>query len=126
MSLTGHFYQSTCVSKLDGKHPRLPSDSHCFEFEKAVKIARAVAFIGSVENAVAKANVCLQAAQQRQKKYAEYRTESGEMAWSLSRLLESASCYPKPYMNGLNLQDPCSTWSSQPHSEHCCIDVTFM
>ena len=52
-----------------GKHPRLPSDlTLSSERKKAVKDAKAVDFTGNIEKAVAKAKVCLQAAQQRQKK----------------------------------------------------------
>ena len=70
-----------------GKHPRLPSDlTLSSERKKAVKDAKAVDFIGNIEKAVAKAKVCLQAAQQRQKKYADEKRidvqyEVGEMAW---------------------------------------------
>ena len=70
-----------------GKHPRLPSDlTLSCERKKAVKDAKAVDFIGNIEKAVAKAKVCLQAAQQRQKKYADEKRmdvqyEVGEMAW---------------------------------------------
>ena len=69
-----------------GKYPRLPSDlTLSAERKKAVKDAKAVDFIGNIENAVAKAKVCLQAAQQRQKKYAaekriDVQYEIGEMA----------------------------------------------
>ena len=50
-----------------GKHPRLPTDlTLSCERKKAVKDAKAVGFIGNIEKAVAKAKVCLQAAQQRQ------------------------------------------------------------
>ena len=56
------------------------------ERQKAVKDAKAVYFIGNIEKAVAKATVCLQAAQQRQKIYADEKRidlqyEIGEMAW---------------------------------------------
>ena len=54
-----------------GKHPRLPSDlTLSSERKKAVKDidAKAVDFTGNIEKAVAKAKVCLQAAQQRQRK----------------------------------------------------------
>ena len=55
-----------------GKHPRLPSDLTLGdERKKAVKDAKAVDFIGNIQKAVARAKVCLQAAQQRQKKYAD-------------------------------------------------------
>ena len=53
-----------------GKHPRLPS-ALSSERKKAVKDAKAVESIGNIEKAVAKAKVCLQAAQQRQRKYAD-------------------------------------------------------
>ena len=70
-----------------GKHPRLPTDlTLSCERKKAVKDAKAVDFIGNIEKAVAKDKVCLQAAQQRQKKYADEKRmdvqyEVGEMAW---------------------------------------------
>ena len=52
-----------------GKHPRLPSDlTLSSERKKAVKDAKVVDFTGNIETAVAKAKVCLQAAQQRQRK----------------------------------------------------------
>ena len=70
--------------------------------------AKAVDFIGDTEKTVAKAKACLQAAQQRQKKYADEKHmdvqyEVGDMAWnfrlSLSRMLLCATCC----QNGLDL-----------------------
>ena len=61
-----HFYLNY------GKHLRLPSNlTLSSERKKVVKDAKAVDFIGNIEKAVAKAKICLQAAQQRQKKYAD-------------------------------------------------------
>ena len=74
-----------------GRHPRLPSDlTLSSERKKAVKDKDAVDFIGNIEKAVAKAKVCLQAAQHRQKKYAdktrsELQFNIGEMVWLSSR-----------------------------------------
>ena len=57
---------------------------------KAVKDPRAVDFIGNIEKAVAKAKVCLQAAQQRQKKYADQHRldvhyDVGQLVWLSSQ-----------------------------------------
>ncbi len=53
----------------NGRHPRLPSDLNLSR--KPSKNPFAVDFIGNIEKGIAKAKVCLQAAQQRQKKYAD-------------------------------------------------------
>ena len=70
-----------------GRHPRVPSDlTLSSERKKAVKNAQAVDYIGNIEKAIAKAKVCLQAAQQRQKKYADEKRSDvhyavGDMVW---------------------------------------------
>jgi len=52
-----------------GRHPRLPTDLNLAK--KPSRNKAAVDYIGNIEKAIAKAKVCLQAAQQRQKKYAD-------------------------------------------------------
>ncbi len=52
-----------------GRHPRLPTDLNMAK--KPSKNKEAVDYIGNIEKAIARAKVCLQAAQQRQKKYAD-------------------------------------------------------
>ncbi len=52
-----------------GRHPRLPADLNMAK--KPSKNKEAVDYIGNIEKAIARAKVCLQAAQQRQKKYAD-------------------------------------------------------
>ena len=74
-----------------GKHPNLPSDlTLAKEKKKAVQNKDAVDFIGNIEKAVARAKVCLHAAQARQKKYADKRGRDvqfqvGESVWLSSR-----------------------------------------
>ena len=76
-----------------GKHPNLPSDlTFAKKKKKAVKIKDAVDFIGNIEKAVARAKVCLQAAQALQKKYADKHCKDvqfqvGESVWLSSKQL---------------------------------------
>lgn len=74
-----------------GRHPRVPSDLLlASERKKAVKNKEAVDFIGNIERAIAKAKTCMQAAQARQKKYADKKRidlhfDIGELVWLSSR-----------------------------------------
>ena len=66
------------------RHPRLPTD--CSLAKKPSKDPSAADYIGNIQKAIVKAKRCLQAAQQRQKKYADkHRTERhfqvGDMVW---------------------------------------------
>ena len=68
----------------NGWHPRLPSRLNLSR--KPSKNPSAVDFIGNIEKGIAKAKVCLQAAQQRQKKYADQKRVDlffnvGEYVW---------------------------------------------
>lgn len=68
----------------NGRHPRLPSDLNLSR--KPSKNPSAVDFIGNIEKGIAKAKVCLQAAQQCQKKYADQKRVDlffnvGEYVW---------------------------------------------
>lgn len=75
-----------------GRHPRLPTD--CNLINKPSKDPSAADYIGNIQKAIVKAKKCLQAAQQRQKKYADqHRTERhvqvGDMVWLNSRHIRS-------------------------------------
>ena len=67
-----------------GRHPRLPSDLNLAR--KPSKDPAAADFIGNIQKAIARAKVCMKAAQQRQKKYADQKRSDlyfniGDMAW---------------------------------------------
>ena len=71
-----------------GRHPRIPTDANLAK--KPSKDPAATNYIGDVEKALAKAKKCLEAAQQRQRKYADqHRTERrfqvGDVVWLNSR-----------------------------------------
>ncbi len=68
----------------NGRHPMLPSDLNLAR--KPSKDPAAVDFVGNIEKAIAKAKVCLRAAQQRQKRYADQQRRDlcfniGDLAW---------------------------------------------
>ena len=67
-----------------GRHPRL--SSHLNLARKPSKDPAAADFVGNIQKVIAKAKVCMKAAQQRQRKYADQKRSDlyftiGDMAW---------------------------------------------